>query len=476
MTPPAPSTSGHSMRTFFTVWFGQLISALGSGLTTFALGAHVYESSGSVTNFALVAFFGTLPMVVLSPLAGVLADRWDRRRIMLWGDVGAAFSIFLIWLLFAGQEAGYWTIQTWYFYLPLFLGSACSTMCYPAWSATVPLLVPRSHLGRASGLSELSGSLAQIVGPILASALLASIGLRGILVLDAVSYLFAVVVMVFVRFPAPPRAAAAPGAPRSLKSDLAEAWSFIRERPGLRGLLMFITSIGFVVGMVMLLINPLVLAFTDVQSLGRIATSAGVGGLLGGIVTSVWGGPKRRIVGLVGFPIIAALVLLLAALPPNVPLIAGAAAVFLFCFPLISSSNQVIWQTKTPPALQGRVASLRRVVFQSIGLLVALVGGVLADKVFEPAMMPGGALAATVGEVIGVGKGRGVALMFIVLSLMLLTSVAVVWLSPRVRNVESELPDVLPSHPRPMPTADAATAQTGTAAEPRLASTGSSES
>jgi MFS family permease len=100
------------MRTFVTVWLGQFVSMLGTGLTTFALGAYVYESSGSVTRFALVGFFGTLPMALLSPIAGVLADRWDRRKIMLIGDLGAGFSIFLIWLLFAGQDAGYWTSST----------------------------------------------------------------------------------------------------------------------------------------------------------------------------------------------------------------------------------------------------------------------------------------------------------------------------------------------------------------------------
>ena len=478
MTSTAPAAPGHSMRTFFTVWFGQLISMLGSGVTAFALGAHVYETSGSVTNFALVAFFGTLPTVLVSPLAGVLADRWDRRKIMLLGDLGAGFSMFLLWGLFAGQDAGYWTIQTWYYYLPLFLGSCCSTLTFPAWMASVPRLVPRQHLGRASGMTELSGALAQIAGPLVASALMGPIGLRGILLLDIVSYVFASGVMMVVRFPASPTEAAKADAPRSLRADLAEAWNFIRERPGLRGLLAFITSIGFVVTMVMLLINPLVLAFTDIHSLKWIATTAGVGGLMGGILTSVWGGPRRRIRALMGFPTAAALVLLLAALPPNVPLIAVAAAAFIFTFPLISASNQVIWQTKTPLALQGRVASLRRVLFQSTGVVATLLGGPLADKVFEPWMMPGGALASTVGQVIGVGKGRGVALMFIVLSVVLLTCVLVMALSPRVRHLETELPDVLPTPPGPRPVTPPtdATAQAGAESAPRLATTGGSES
>jgi len=123
------------MRTFTIVWLGQLISMMGTGLTSFALGASIYESSGSVARFALAIFFGSLPTVLLSPLAGVLSDRWDRRKL--------------------------WTLQTWYFYGPLFLGSAFSTLCFPAWRATVPLRVPQRHLGRAVGLTELSTALAR---------------------------------------------------------------------------------------------------------------------------------------------------------------------------------------------------------------------------------------------------------------------------------------------------------------------------
>ncbi|MCP3145029.1 MFS transporter [Pyxidicoccus xibeiensis] len=472
MSPAVPTSPSQSLRTFGTVWLGQLISKLGTGLTNFALGAYVYNTSGSVTRFALVIFFSTLPLVLISPVAGILADRLDRRKLMVLGDLGAAFSIFLIWALFAGQDAGLWTIQHWYFYLPVFLGSACSALCYPAWMASVPLLVPKRHLGRASGMTELSAAVAHIGGPLLAASLDSAIGLSGILLLDSVSYFFSIGALLLVRFPAPPPRA--PGR-HSLKEDLAESWHFIRERPGLRGLLLFITGNTFAVGMVMLLINPLVLAFTDIHSLKWIAAIAGMGGLLGGIVMSVWGGPRRRILGLVGFPIVGALVLLLAVLPPSVPLIASAAAVFIFTFPLISGCNQVIWQTKVPAVLQGRVASLRRVVFQGTNLVVTLVAGFLADRLFEPWMAPGGALASSVGRVIGTGQGRGIAVMFLMLSVLMLTNVVALWLSPRVRNVETELPDALPVHPATASTAPASPAPGDTGAPARLATSGGTE-
>jgi DHA3 family macrolide efflux protein-like MFS transporter len=470
MSPQAPTSPGGSLRTFVTVWFGQLISTVGSGAQSFALGAYIYQASGSVTRFALATFFSSLPMVVLSPFAGVLADRWDRRKLMLLGHLGAGLNVLLIWVLFTGHEAGHWVLRTEYLYVPLFLRSASATVCYPAWSATVPQLVPRRHLGRAAGLAELSAGLAQICGPLIAGALQGAIGLRGILVVDAATFFFAVAVLLAVRFPERPARAAAEGA-RSFGADLVEGWRFIRERPGLLGLLGFITANGFIVAMVMLLISPLVLAFSDIHALKWIASIAGMGGLAGGITASIWGGPKRRIRGIVGLSMAGALVLLLAALPPSVPLIAGAAAAFLFTFPLLSACNQFIWQTKVPPELQGRVASVRRFLFLGMGLVVALVGGPLVDTVFEPWMAPGGALAASVGRVIGTGPGRGIALMFLLVSLMQLANSLVLWLSPRVRRVEAELPDAVPATPRAPSSTD-----TAPAAPARLATSGSSES
>jgi predicted MFS family arabinose efflux permease len=474
MSIPDSTATSRSLATFGVVLLGQFVSRMGAALTTFALGAHVYQASGSVARFALFLMFGMLPAVLLSPFTGVLADRWDRRKLMLVGDLGSGFSILLIWGLFTGQEAGLWMLQDWHYYPPLFLSATFSTLSFPSWAATVPLLVPRQHLGRASGLAELSSTASQIVGPLVASALLGHIGLRGILLLHSVSYGFSMCALLWVRFPSPPATGKRAG-PRSLGADLAEAWNFLRERPGLRGLLGFIMSICFTAAMVMLLINPLVLAFTDIHSLKWIVSAAGTGGLLGGILTSVWGGPRRRILGLVCISIPAGLVLLLAALPPNVPLIAGAAAFFLFTFPIINASAQFIWQVKVPPALQGRVAALRRVLVQGTGLVTTLMGGLLADRVFEPWLAPDGALASTVGRVIGTGQGRGVAFMFLLLCGLHLASVARVWMSPRVRNVETELPDQLPSSAAAPPTPALATAQAAPP-PPALANAGGTRS
>ncbi|QSQ16891.1 MFS transporter [Myxococcus landrumensis] len=446
MTAPSASPS-RPFVTFALVWLGQFVSLFGSGLTSFALGAHVYKLTGSTTRFVLMSFCATLPVALLSPFAGVLVDRWDRRKAMLWSDVGSGVTTAIIWVLLILSEAGHLSFQAWYLYPIVFLSGCCNAFRWPAWTATTPLLIPKQHLGRASGMAELGVAISQISSPVVAGVLVGVIGLHGVLFIDMCSFLFAAGVLVSVRFPSPPPRVTQVTGPRTMRADLLEALRFVRERPGLKYLLAFTTFTNASLILVMLLITPLVLGFTDMANLGLIASISGLGMLGGGIVTSVWGGTKRRIRGVAGFPILAALMLLLAALPPSVPLIATAAMLFLFSMPMTTANSQVLWQTKVPLELQGRVAALRKTSGHTGVLLVTLLAGPLADRIFEPWMAPGGALAGSVGRVLGTGPGRGIALLFVLLGLTVLCAVGLFLLSPRARRVQDELPDAIPAHP-----------------------------
>ncbi|NTX04442.1 MULTISPECIES: MFS transporter [unclassified Myxococcus] len=447
MTAPSPASPSRPLLTFGLVWLGQFVSLFGSGLTSFALGAHVYQLTGSTTRFVLISFFATLPLAVLSPFAGVLVDRWDRRKAMLWSDVGSGLTTALIWLLLVADDLGQLAFKAWYLYPIVLLGGCCNAFRWPAWTATTPLLIPKQHLGRASGMAELGGAISQIASPLFAGLLVGSIGLHGVLFMDVVSFLFAAGVLVVVRFPSAPGASVRRAGPRSMRAELAEGWRFVRDRPGLSYILAFSTFTNSSLALVLLLFTPLVLAFTDLKHLGLIGSISGMGLLAGGILTSVWGGPRRRILGIAGFPIIASVMLLLAALPPSVPLLATAAALFLFSMPLTTTNSHVIWQLKVPLEIQGRVSALRKTVGQSGVLLTTLIAGPLADRVFEPWMAPGGAFAGSVGRVLGTGTGRGIAFLFVVLGFAVLGAVGLLLLSPRARRVQEELPDMIPSHP-----------------------------
>ncbi|MGK3992296.1 MFS transporter [Sorangium sp. So ce1024] len=443
MSAPARPAASRPMRVFAAVWLGQLVSLTGSALSRFAIGLHIYQGSDSVTPFALISFFYFLPMVALSPVAGALVDRWDRRRAVLLGDLGAGFSTLLLWLLLVADRSGLAQLQPWHVYATIVIGSVFGALRLPAIHATTALLVPKQHLGRANGLLDLAVAIAQIGAPVASAALLARSGIEAVVLIDLATYLFAALTVLLVRFPAPPRTDEGRAAEGSLGKELAYGFSFIGARPGLRGLLLQAAITNLAMGLVTVLITPLVMSFADVPTLAFIQSVAGAGMLAGGVAMSAWGGPRRRMTGLLAFTFLSGLALLLAALPPTATTIALAAAAFLFCLPPITSAANSIWQLKVPPDVQGRVFAARRMVSLATPPLAGLVAGPLCDRLFEPWLAPGGALAGSVGRVLGTGPGRGVAFLLVAIGLLLMGSAVAVFLSPRVRRVEDDLPDAL---------------------------------
>ena len=183
------------------------------------------------------------------------------------------------------------------------------------------------------------------------------------------------------------------------------------------------------------------LSFSTVAQLGTVRGAAASGFLAGGLLLSAWGGPERRMPTIFLALAAQALVLFLAAAQPSVLLIAAAGFLFTLVGPIINGLSQAIWQSKVPQDLQGRVFAIRLMIAMSAMPLSFLVAGPLADHVFEPMLMPGGLLAGTVGRWIGVGPGRGIGLLFIMLGVMMLLVTALGALSPRLRNLETEVPD-----------------------------------
>jgi MFS transporter, DHA3 family, macrolide efflux protein len=271
--------------------------------------------------------------------------------------------------------------------------------------------------------------------------LVAKYGVHHVIMVNAVSFLFPIAGLVLVRFPRSPVVQGSTKAYGLLLHAAISGWKYIASRPGLLGLLVFLAVTSFTFGTVPILIAPLVLSFATPALLGVVLTVGGVGMLLGSLLMAAWGGPKRRIYGVLGFTLLPAVVLLVGGLRPSVWLIAGAAFFFLFANPIIVGSSEAIWQAKVESHIQGRVFALSRMVVAASGPVAFAVTGPLVDYVFEPLLAPNGLLASTVGQVIGVGAGRGIGLMFILLGLLTLAAVVVAFLSPRLRYLEDELPD-----------------------------------
>ncbi|MEG4166571.1 MULTISPECIES: MFS transporter [unclassified Microcoleus] len=430
------------MRVFLLVWCGQLISLIGSGLTKFALGVWVYESTGSVTQFALISVFARLPAILLFPVAGALIDRWNRRWAMILSDSGASLSTVAVALLLVTGR-----LEIWHIYLAVAVSSAFSAFQWPAYTAATTLLLPKQQMGRASGMIQLGEAAAQFIAPMLAAGLLSVIHLQGIILADFATFLFSLVTLLSIRFPdAKTSTVRKPGA-LSLVREMADGWTYITARPGLLGLLIFIAASNFAIGIAQVLFAPLILAFAPVAVLGTVQSIACGGMVVGSIMMSVWGGPKRRVYGVFGFEMLLGLSIFLLGVRASIPLIMLAGFGAYFSAAIFLSSTQAILQTKVAPEVQGRVFAVRRTIGWSSYPLAALVAGPLADRIFEPLMAVNGLLAGSIGQIIGTGTGRGIGLLFAISGAMVMLVTVAGYQYPRLRLLEDELPDVIAGEP-----------------------------
>ena len=242
------------MRIFSVIWFGQLISTLGSGLTGFALGVWVYEKTGSVTLFALNMLAFTLPSLLVSPLAGALVDRWDRRWVMILSDSAAVVTTLVVLILVLGDH-----LQIWHVYVVTAIGSALNSFQWPAYSAATTMLVPKEQLGRAGGMVQIGEAISQLISPAVAGALFVTTGLRGVALIDFATFLFAVTTLFLVRIPQPEVSKEGQAGKGSLSREIAFGWKYIAARPGLLGLMLVFAAFNFLIGLVDPLIAPMVL-------------------------------------------------------------------------------------------------------------------------------------------------------------------------------------------------------------------------
>jgi DHA3 family macrolide efflux protein-like MFS transporter len=419
------------LRAFPVVWIGQTVSLVGSSLTSFALGVSVFQDSGSISAFAFVGLFAVLPRVLLSPISGVLVDRWDRRRAMMLSDAGAgACTLILVVILLIGR------LELWQIYLLTAASSAFGSIQWPAYMAAIPLLVPKANLGRANGLIQLAFAFGEILAPPLAAFLLSRIALAGVILVDCATFLFAVGTLLRIRFPAV--ASAPPGEERRpFLPDLLEGVRFILGRQGLAVLLGYASASRFFWGMVAALLTPMILLVASTDALGAILAVAGIGMLAGSLAMSVWGGPVPRIRGILVFEIISGLAFLLIGVRSWVWLV-GAGVFFAHTtIAIVDGSSHALWQAKVPRAIQGRVFSVQQMVVSAAFPAAYLVAGLLTESVFEPFVRSHGALA----QLIGSGPGRGIGLLFVVMGLVKLVLGGLIWSDRRVRNVERDLPD-----------------------------------
>ena len=424
------------MRTFRVVWAGQLVSALGSGLTAFAMPIWVFLETRSVTTFALIALVATLPTLLLAPAAGAYVDRWDRRSTMMLADLAAGLVTATIAVVYLTSG-----LQIWHLFVASALMGAASAFQVPAYLAAVPLLVPKEHLSKANGQVQLSQAMGNLVSPALAGVLLATVGLGGIMLVDVVTFLLAIGSLLFVRFPPVPRDASA-GEPESFWAEAMAGWHYLRSKSGMLALLFIFAGVNFALTLAMVLFSPMMLAFTTEQVVGFTLSVAGIGMVAGSLLMSTWKGAESKIAGVLWPIMLGGLALIVAGLRPNALLVTVGLFLLLLLVPIASASSAVLWQTKIPAELHGRAFSVRRVLAQSATPVSYVLAGPLIDNWFDPWLAEDGVLADTVGRLVGVGPGRGIGFLFVIAGLVVALIGVFGYLYAPVRNLEHNHPDV----------------------------------
>jgi len=425
-------------KTFLRVWSGQTVSLIGTAMSRFALMIWAYQQTHAATTLALLGFFNYGTLVICASFSGVVVDCMKRKQVMLLADACVALLSAVILLLFSTNQ-----LQIWHLYL---LGAASGmfeAFQYPAYQASITLLVPRDDFTRAASLNGLAESSSRVIAPVLAGLLLPLAGIKPILLIDLATFFAAFGTLVFSTIPQPDRAAG--DLSDGKKASLRAGWDFIRERPGLVGLIYVFAFINLFAGLTYYsIISPMILARSgnSTLALSWVEAALGLGGIAGGLLLSIWGGPKQRVKVLL---LVTAVSFIAGdgtfAFGRSLPIWIIAGFISNMSVPFISAPNQSIWQSKTPPELQGRVFALRGML-QMITIPVGyLAAGPLADRIFEPAMSVGGSLAGIFGWISGVGPGAGMGLMFACTALGGLLTGILGYASPAVRHVERDLPD-----------------------------------
>lgn len=411
-------------RSFLLIWVAQLVARIGNGLTAFGLGVYVYQVSGQSTAVALVTMAAFLPGVLLAPLGGVLADRFDRRLLMILGDTLSAVGLLGLVLLINAGVGNVAVVCGCVAFSSIF-----TSVMDPAYRATISDLLTPKQYARASGLVQFASASQYLISPAVAGVLMAVSGIVTVLTIDISTMVVTTTCMLLVWRTIK---STKPVAERGFWADLRFGIAFLGENRGITVLMLLITFVTFCMGFLQTLLTPMLLDISDEETLGVVRSVAAVGMVVASLVIGIFSMGNRHIryiaIGLAG----SGVTTILMGSTVNVFLIGAFCFVFFMMLPPLNTSVEVLVRASIPNETQGKVWGLMGLISQ-IGYIAAYgLSGVLADYVFNPLLVPGGALADSLGRIIDVGQSRGIGLMLIIVGALLLVMAVVM---PRVRSI-----------------------------------------
>jgi MFS family permease len=423
---------------FTIVWIGQIVSVLATQMSSFALTIWVFQKTGSATALGLVQVFFITPLLVITPIAGVMVDRHNRKLMMMVSDLTAGLATVGILIL---QLMG--ILEVWHLYVAAIFQGLGNAFQWPAYSAAISTMIPKEQYGRANGMMSLVEVGPGVFAPMLAGALFPIFGLGGILSIDVITFLLAIFILTLVHIPQPPRSEEGEKAQGHLFQEALFGFHYIFARPSLLGLQTVFFFGNLCSGIAFTAMTAMILLRTGNNSisLGWVLSAGAIGGIVGSIVMSVWGGFRQKTHGVLGGWIAACFFLAFIGIGKWIPLWVGASALSSLVGPLINGSNQAIYQSKVPPDLQGRVFTARTLIAWITNPISPLIAGLLGDYILEPAMKTTGDSSSLFRWIIPSGPGAGMALLVFVAGLIGMFAGIYGYLNHYIRNADSILPD-----------------------------------
>jgi len=427
------------MRAFYVLWSGQFVSIFASQMTSFAITLWAWDLTGSATALALVGVASFVPRTLLSPIAGTLVDRWNRKLMMALSDGGAALATAFLLVMFYTDQA-----QVWHLYLAGLLVGSFGAFQYPATSSVITTMVPREDFSRANSLQSLIGSASGIGAPLLAGGLVALIGIRGILVIDLLTFFIALTTLLIIHIPQPEPTNEGQAGRGSVMQETLHGLRYILDRSSLVAIITLFMISNIASGFIFPMVNPMVLARSgnDAAILGVVRSAGSAGFVAGGLLMSAWKGPRRRIFGVnLGFILEGLLGAALLAFGRSLlPWMAGIFTIGVTST-VINSLYIAVLQAKVAPDLQGRIFGIEYLASSASYPVGQLAAGMLADNVLGPAMSSGGSLAPTLGPLFGAGEGGGLGLVIVFGGLLAIAVGLAGQLVRPIREIERLLPD-----------------------------------
>ena len=418
---------------------GQAISILASGMTGFSLSIWVFQQTKSATSLGIMQSAFTLPYLLIIPLAGVLVDRYNRKLMMMISDLAAGLGTVAILILLSTGH-----LQIWHFYVVNVLIGLGNAFQWPAYSAAITTMVPKEQYGRANGLMSFVQAGPSAVAPLLAGALLPLIGLKGILLIDIATFILAIGALLMVHVPQPARTVEGQAGQGNLLHEAAFGFKYIFKRPSLLGFVVMLFFANLFLGFPNSVQVPLVLSRTGNNSivLGAVETAGALSWTLGSIIMSAWGGPQRRIHGVIfGWIFYCLLGNLVFGLGRGLGVWVPAILVGGIGSSIGIATSQSLLQVKVAPDVQGRVFSARRMLTWFPDTFTPVLGGLLADYVMEPAMQNGSWVSKLFGWMAGTDPGSGMAVMMVIFGVLSILALISGYAFTRIRDMEDLMPD-----------------------------------